>query len=57
MGRELSLNAHVVELQMQWPATGSQNGVEQLDGRRKRVWPDACGGFGFDGEGSTDGQP
>jgi hypothetical protein len=32
MGRELSVNAQVDELQMHWPATGSQNGVEQLEG-------------------------
>jgi hypothetical protein len=31
MGRVASMNAHVLELQMQFPAIGSQNGVEQLD--------------------------
>jgi hypothetical protein len=32
IGRELSANAHVDELQRHEPATGSQKGVEQLDG-------------------------
>jgi hypothetical protein len=32
MGRELSANAHVFDVQMQLPAIGSQNGVEQLTG-------------------------
>jgi hypothetical protein len=30
IGRVPSANAHVLELQMQFPATGSQNGVEQF---------------------------
>ena len=34
IGRELSVNAHELEVQMHCPAMGSQNGVEQLVGRR-----------------------
>jgi hypothetical protein len=32
IGRELSENWHVLDVQMHFPATGSQNGVEQLLG-------------------------
>lgn len=32
MGRELSVNAQVDAVQIQFPAMGSQKGVEQLDG-------------------------
>jgi len=34
IGRELSLNWHVLDVQMHCPATGSQKGVEQLEGKR-----------------------
>jgi len=32
IGRELSVNWHVDDVHMQFPAIGSQNGVEQLEG-------------------------
>jgi len=34
IGRELSENWHVLEVQMHCPATGSQKGVEQFVGKR-----------------------
>lgn len=34
IGRELSANAQVDDVQIQFPAMGSQNGVEQLAGTR-----------------------
>jgi len=34
IGRELSVNWHVLDVQMHCPATGSQKGVEQLEGKR-----------------------
>lgn len=37
IGRELSVNWHVDDVHMQFPAIGSQNGVEQLEGNRNRA--------------------
>ena len=60
IGRLWSVNAHVDELQMQSPLSGSQNGVEQFAGRRNRAWCPLsvdCGGLGLEGVGGSSGQP
>jgi len=60
IGLELSENAHVLEVQMQSPLTGSQNGVEQFVGKRKRACEPAgtdCWGLGLSGEGVSTGHP
>jgi len=60
IGRELSVKAHELDVQMHCPATGSQKGVEQFVGKRKRAWePSAadCDGLGLAGVGGSDGQP
>ena len=59
IGRESSTNEHELEVQMHLPSIGSQKGVEQLAGRRWRAGAEsvAWGGFGFDGEGCSVGQP
>lgn len=60
IGRELSVNAHELDVQMHCPAMGSQKGVEQFVGKRKRAWePSAadCDGLGLAGVGGSDGHP
>lgn len=60
IGRELSENWHVLEVQMHCPATGSQKGVEQFVGKRKRACAPAatdCSGFGLSGDGCMEGHP
>jgi len=60
MGRELSVNAQVLDVHRHCPAIGSQKGVEQLVGKRKRAaWPltTAWSGLGLPGDGSTEGHP
>ena len=53
------MKAQVSDVQMHAPLTGSQKGVEQFEGSRKRAGAEevAWAGLGLEGLGCSSGQP